>query len=294
MRGLPRLREVVRKLRGWMLVLDRSVLVVRLEAGARRYPQLLRTHSYRSLLPRWTAAFLGRREASWMGFPMVYEVRFESVLMHLHQQLVLGLMSEVDLPTGARILDVGANVGQFGVALLSVRPDLEIVSLEPNPVSRGLLERNAARHSARWSVVPAGLSSEPGSAALWYVPGRSGQGSIVRENAHRGMVGSPADRVAAVRVDLISAATLLERLPDHEGEFTLVKVDVEGYERMVVAELADLSWRYLLLEVGGARGGLTAPEALALLQSQGLDVTMVSERDENEGAVRDVLFERHA
>jgi hypothetical protein len=87
---------------------------------------------------------------------------------------------------------------------------------------------------------------------------------------------------------------LLERLPDREREFTLVKVDVEGYERMVIAELANLSWRYLLIEIGGARGGLTADEALALLRGQALEVTMVGEHDVNGDAVADVLFARHA
>lgn len=275
-----------------MLVLRRALRFVRLEAGARRYPQVLRIGSYRSLPARWVAVALGRRMAPWMAFPMAYEARFESVLMHLHQSMVLHFLSELDLPRGARVLDIGANIGQFGVALLSVRPDLEIVSLEPNPVSRGLLERNASRHPARWSVVAAGLSSEPGPATLWYVPGRSAQGSMIRANASRGMLGSPEDEVTAVRVDLISAATLLERLSDHQRDFTLVKVDVEGYEREVIGELARLSWRYLLIEVGGTRGGVTALDAQTQLENEGLDVTLRLGHGLNGDGVRDVLFER--
>lgn len=272
-------------------MLRRALQLIRVETGAWRYPQPLRTGSYRSLPARWVAVLRGRRTAPWMGFPMVYEARFESVLMHVHQRMVLHFLSELDLAGGARVLDIGANIGQFGVALLSVRPDLEIVSLEPNPGSRVLLEANAARHPGQWSVVRAGLSSEPGAATLWYVPGRSAQGSMIRANASRDLLGSPDDQVTGVRVDLISGATLLERLSDHQRDFTLVKVDVEGYEREVIGELADLSWRYLLIEVGVALGGVTASDVQTRLESEGLNVTLLRTQEHGNG-VFDVLFER--
>lgn len=270
-------------------VLARAAQVARLEIAALRYPPRLRAASVRSLPNRFAATVLGRGETTWMGSPMAVESRFESLLMHEHQRMVLDFLPRLDLPAGARVLDVGANVGQFAAALLAVRPDLELVSLEPNPFPRELLERNAARHASSWSVVPAGLSGSPGEAELWYVPGRSGQGSMVRAHAHRGMLGSPEGAVVPVRVELITAAMLLERLPEGRREFALVKVDVEAYERQVVGELAALSWRYLLLEVGTVEGVTTA-EALELLRAGGVEARVVLERA-GPGA-SDVLFER--
>lgn len=55
-----------------------------------------------------------------------------------------------------RVLDLGANVGLFGVYVLTWYPDVELTSYEPEPENLGVLKACVARNEkARWEVVEA-------------------------------------------------------------------------------------------------------------------------------------------
>ncbi len=274
-------------------VTSRARLVLALEWGARRYPAPLRRSSIRSLPGRWLAALRGTRRTTWMGSPVKYEVRFDSILMHVHQALAVEVLQETDLTQGASVLDIGGNIGQFGIAMLSLRPDLDLLSLEPNPACHPILRTNASAQR-NWQVIPKGLSSEPGPMTFWFVPGKTGQGSIHRNNAHLNVLGADATTVREATVDFIAADQLLYELPAGiSPSFELVKVDVEGHERMVVPEVAKLQWRYLLIEVGEGRdGGLSDDGVRSLLAEHGIAVRMLLRSGADDDTTYDVLYER--
>ena len=269
-------------------------MLLALEAGALRYPKHLRWRSMRSIPARWLAVLGRRRSTNWLGQPIAYETRFESILMHAHQSLAVQMLAQMDLPQRATVLDVGGNVGQFGTAMITARPDVHLISLEPNPACRRLLETNAARQP-RWTVLPYGLSSRPGTTTFWFVPGRSGQGSVHRANAHDNVIGATEAHVVRTTVELISAGQLHGLLPEDVSFIDLVKVDVEGYERMVLPEVAQMDWRYLLIEVGTVReGGVSAHEAAEILAGHGVTVTQIASTADGSEPTHDVLFERSA
>ena len=72
------------------------------------------------------------------------------------------------------MLDVGANVGAFSVALAQRYRDLRLVLFEPIPDTFTLLQRNAERllTSAQVTLVNAGVSSAPGR-VTFHVPPES-------------------------------------------------------------------------------------------------------------------------
>lgn len=74
----------------------------------------------------------------------------------------------IDVGDGATVLDVGANVGAFSVALAQRYRDLRLVLFEPIPDTFALLRRNAERllGGARVTLVNAGVSCAPGSATF--------------------------------------------------------------------------------------------------------------------------------
>lgn len=74
----------------------------------------------------------------------------------------------VEVSDGATVLDVGANVGAFSVALAQQHRDLRLVLFEPIPATFALLRRNADRllRDADVTLVPAGASSAPGRATF--------------------------------------------------------------------------------------------------------------------------------
>jgi FkbM family methyltransferase len=252
-------------------LISRIFSVFQLELSALRLPKAQRTKSLRSIPARWFAILRGKRDIMWLGRRYRFETRFEPILMHVHQGLVEELIKAGALPHSPRILDIGANTGQFGTAVLAVRPDAHIDSLEPNPACRALLEENA-RPEPGWHVHPFGVSDVDGHAELWFVPGRSGQGSIYRDNAARDMIGRANSQVRSYQVDVICGATLSELFPQ---SLDLIKVDVEGLERIVLQEVACLSWRYLLVELGGDRdGALDEHDVVELLANAGTSASL--------------------
>jgi 31-O-methyltransferase len=78
----------------------------------------------------------------------------------------------IGVQDGATVLDVGANVGTFSVALAQRHRDLRLVLFEPIPDTFALLRRNAERllGSARVTLVCAGVSSAPGHATFQVGP----------------------------------------------------------------------------------------------------------------------------
>jgi FkbM family methyltransferase len=110
------------------------------------------------------------------------------------------------------VLDLGGNVGLFGVYALARWPAATITSVEPDPGNLPLLARCVAANgaTARWTVVAACAASQPGVVA--FSGGRFADSAIALD----GEVGT--DRVVAV-----DAFELL-------AEADFAKIDIEGAE----------------------------------------------------------------
>jgi FkbM family methyltransferase len=109
-----------------------------------------------------------------------------------------------------RALDVGANIGMFGLWLLRRQPGATITAIEPDPrnaaVHRQTIERNGL--GERWRLIEAAAAAADGTVAFTagdFVTSRSGDGT---------------DRVRAV--------DLFGLLRDTDTE--LLKLDAEGAE----------------------------------------------------------------
>jgi len=117
------------------------------------------------------------------------------------------------------ILDCGANIGVACAWFKTVAPGSRVTCFEPDPQTAAVLRENVARNG--WTdveVVEAALAAADGEADLFGEPGSPLQTT-------RG--GAGARRVRTVRLS-----------PYVTGEVDLLKLDVEGAERAVTAELA--------------------------------------------------------
>ncbi|MFH9086724.1 FkbM family methyltransferase [Streptomyces sp. NPDC017673] len=124
---------------------------------------------------------------------------------------------------GAAVLDVGANYG-YTASLFAHHAGRggRVVSVEPEPVMAGLLERNmAANGHDNVDVVRAAAGSAPGRLELW----RSAT-NLACHALNPGLVPAPVDSVTVpvTTLDDVCADRLAGRTPD------LLKVDVEGWE----------------------------------------------------------------
>lgn len=235
--------------------------VVALDVGVFKSRALSFPDRTRFWAHRYRTVVRGRRAMTYLGAPLQFDNRFTPLLMATYVPEVERLDAIIDMGAVRTVVDVGANIGQFATTVSRLYPDVQGWSFEPNAVAFGLLEANVAS-AARWRCVPRGVGPVAERSALWFVPGKSAQGSLIRENAELGLGGdaitaevevAPLDAEHRVRLDMPDAVDLL-------------KIDVEGAEAAVLRGLASIEWRFMALEVSAAgRDGLDLDAAVMLI-----------------------------
>lgn len=208
----------------------------------------------RYLPSKYGAILRGRRRIRWFGTTLEYDSLWTPVLLQDYPREVDDVLRRIERNQEGSfdVLDIGANVGQFASTVLGMVAGARVWSLEPNPQVLPIVQANADRRTS-WSVLPFGCAAHDGEADFWFVEGRSGQGSVFRENAGLGLLSSRQPRRVTVALRRLSPALLAEY--SAPSRFDLVKIDVEGAEREVLAGLAGIQWRYMLIELSLARAG---------------------------------------
>jgi FkbM family methyltransferase len=131
------------------------------------------------------------------------------------------LLLELARP-GARIADIGANVGYFSLLIAKRYPRAVIHAFEPHPTTSAVLALNAWNSGADITTHAVALSAGSRLLGLTTAPTNLGDTRTVE---------------AEVADVLVPAAPLDDLLPD--AIFDLVKIDVQGYEPDVLAGMTD-------------------------------------------------------
>jgi len=207
----------------------------------------------------------------------------------------------ITLGEDAIVIDVGANIGLFGVRLMQRLPHARIVACEPIPAIHDVLAKNAARHGdGRMVALRCGVSDQPGSMCFTYFPRSPALSSAHLEDweepgaftaAVRGALGtagevSPIARwipgwlagfVARflwsdrqeVTADLYTVSQLMN---DHDlTRVDLLKIDCEGAELTVLTGVEEADWPRIgqvVAEVHDRNGRLE--QITSLLKQHGL------------------------
>jgi FkbM family methyltransferase len=190
------------------------------------------------------------------------------------------------------VIDVGANNGQFALAALVARPTLEVLSFEPLPSACDRYHK--AVGSERAHVRQIALGSAPGTRQL-HVSRRPDSSSLLEmtEVQTSTFPGTSAKELVAVAI-----STLDEEVSDVRDR-TLLKIDVQGYERAVLEgaarTLSRTSW--VLCEVSFREfyaGQPTATEVVQQMFQHGFVLAGVEHVTYASGASvqADLLFER--
>ncbi len=168
------------------------------------------------------------------------------------------------------MLDLGANIGLFGVFVLERFTPAELTAVEPNPANVHLLELTASANAdAAWKIVAAAAHSHQGS-----VPFVLSEHSL----SHIPDTGAEFD----VEVPAVDALPLL-------AWSDLAKIDVEGAEWALLADrrFETSGPPLLVLEYHPHLCPSRRPrEAVQMhLERLGYDVQVVSERRDGYGVV---------
>ena len=131
------------------------------------------------------------------------------------------------------VLDVGANVGQFGEELFRAGYDGEIHSIEPQPDAHARL-RECARQWKHWTVLDAVAAGDREGWVEMMVAGNSVSSSVLPMLDRHVQAAPSSAPVGHVTVRQTTLDSLYAERLDAEHP-TLLKIDVQGYEPRVLA-----------------------------------------------------------
>lgn len=126
------------------------------------------------------------------------------------------------------VFDVGGNVGDFAELARATWPDARVTSFEPLPE---IADVQRERAGGRWWVEPVAISDRRGTVTMRRCDNQHTASTLQEPGTARGEHFGIRDKFTIVQV---STAPLDDYLRHADGRL-LVKVDVEGHEREVIA-----------------------------------------------------------
>jgi FkbM family methyltransferase len=144
------------------------------------------------------------------------------------------------------VLDIGANIGQYGASLRASGFRGKLVSCEPLPDAFAHLSRRAAR-DGNWIVVPTAVG-ESTSSAILNVAANSFSSSI-RPMTAAHLESAPGSEF--ISTEQVSITTVVDLMEQHnlDPKHTLLKIDTQGYETPVLDGAADLLQAFAAIQV---------------------------------------------
>lgn len=136
----------------------------------------------------------------------------------------------------SKILDVGANIGQYALLMRKIGFKGDIISFEPISFAYNELF-NKTKNDKKWKAYNLAIGSEEGEGTI-NISGNVYSSSLLEiKPSHT----SSAPESAYVNTERIKIETIDNLFEDlvNSGETVLLKIDVQGYEKNVLAGAKD-------------------------------------------------------
>lgn len=140
------------------------------------------------------------------------------ILREIFRDGAYRIPSEVELPPGPRIVDLGANLGLFTIFMLSMYPDAQITAFEPDPDNARLLRQTVQRNRYSDRVVLHEACAMPTDGLVSFSSGAH-QFSRISDDGEEGIV-------------QVRGVDVVPFLRDAD----LLKMDIEGAEWALLAD----------------------------------------------------------
>jgi FkbM family methyltransferase len=145
---------------------------------------------------------------------------FKSVVQHLKESNV------------SSVLDVGANVGQFGLDIRRHGFQGQIISYEPVKETFAVLAHTALKHQP-WKAMQIGMGATESESSI-YISGNAGLSSSLLQIGPIHLTNFPESATISTQKVLISTVDRQIDLLGVDPKTVMLKLDVQGYESEVL------------------------------------------------------------
>jgi FkbM family methyltransferase len=191
--------------------------------------------------------FRNRRDLRHIGRRLRPNELFKSDwLVHESEQTGLALFPPGHVGTLAYVVDVGANIGQWSTMLLDLLTPKRLTIIEPEPRAFAVLAKNFG-NNPRASLHNVAIGDREGRVDLNVTRDSTGASLLKPRDEMRALIGGNWTVESTVDVPM----TTLDRLLVDLEEISLLKIDVQGYEKEVLAGARETlaKTRFVLIEL---------------------------------------------
>jgi FkbM family methyltransferase len=183
--------------------------------------------------PRLGQATGRAREYAKIALRSALHKRNLDLVRHPYPVRVSAAMSSLSIGT---LLDVGANIGQYGAAVRSSGFGGRIISCEPLPDAFAHLARRAARDPS-WTALQTAVGDHAGMIEINVAANSYSSSVLAMTDAH--LDAAPGShRIAVEKVPMTTVAAIVAEHGVEPGS-ALLKVDTQGYESFVLDGAGD-------------------------------------------------------
>lgn len=166
-------------------------------------------------------------------------------------------------------LDIGANIGEFSIAVAAKFKGINIVAFEPDPVAFICLQFNieSSNLANRVTIINAALSNKSGSFPF-YIATENADSSFIQPKSFTEII-----NVSSYRADHFMQENKIKSI-------LFLKMDAEGFEPEILAgfgrRIDDIS--FFAIDVGPERDGLeTVDQVKSILESSKVSIKIFSD-----------------
>lgn len=188
------------------------------------------------------------------------------------EEVFLRKVYEVKLKNVDRILDLGGNIGLATLYFARLHPHAQICTVEPIAENVTILKKNVRLNRSSVRVVTAAVGAQDGK-AKFALSADPRQHSVIPPET------KAQDGQRIVEIDVLSVPSLMRLMG--WGEFDLLKIDIEGSEKEVLANRP--SWlKNVRAIIGEGHLGVNYrfEEARRDLEPMGFEVEKINENSD--------------
>jgi FkbM family methyltransferase len=187
---------------------------------------------------------------------LLYIDGFEKRASDLYSKYMLNL---VDLPKQAVVVDCGANMGDFRLALNLKGSDVKYYGFEPSPRDYMMLMKNSSSPDTNLNIA---LHHEDCDEITFYIDSKTASSSVIRPKFVQEIVTVPAQKLSSLFTNT---------------QINLLKLEAEGSEPEVLQGCLEIleNIHFISADVGAERGEAeddTRDEVISFLVSHGFEI----------------------